>query len=97
LLRRLDPNLKKLIREDAKRRDISMQEVIREILCEYFELDCISMGGPARARQRSTQTILIKMQPYLFEYLKADALVTGKSMRETVLDALGAHYNGRRK
>jgi predicted HicB family RNase H-like nuclease len=91
LIRGLSPSLRAALEADSTEQPI--QETVRSILCEHYDLDCSPISGNVRedARRRSL-TILVKMQPELFSALKQDAEETGESMQKLVHEALESRY-----
>ena len=95
LLRSMEPGLRKRLEKDAKRSKQPLIEVVRSILCEHYDLECTPITGDRTPWQRQwegSSTILLKLQPELFEAIKRDSEESGESMRVCVLGALEAHY-----
>ncbi len=96
LVRNLNPRLLKQIRRDAREEGISIAEVMRQILCEYYELEC----SPERTRTRAptdlrlptSTTIRLRMQPELWQTIRARSVASGIHMSVLVRQALEAHY-----
>lgn len=100
LLRNMDQTLRDRLEEDADEIGESLQEMIRRVLCEHYELDCSEIKGtPRESTRRDAATVLIRMQTELFQAVKVDSEETGESMRTLVLDALEARYvtDGRKR
>jgi len=91
LVRDLDPYLFKQIRAEADSQDRSLADIMREILCAHYELDCPPSGKTSRL-EFGARTQLLKMHPALFDALKRDSRETGESMQSIVHEALRAHY-----
>jgi hypothetical protein len=71
----------------------SMAEVIRGILCEYYSLDC----EPVIARNKflkinGTETMVLRLQPELWEEIKRDAKRRRVPHRSVIIEALEMHY-----
>lgn len=99
LLRDMGSELRERVEADAEERDTSLAEVVRSILCERYGLECQPIEGwGARAHLRGeTTTILLRLQPELFNRLKGHSrrfTRNKRSMRSLVIEALEAHYNG---
>lgn len=94
LVRRMSDQLREALEAESKARDISLQDVMREILCAHYELDCEPVGPGVRkeAEWNGSPTVLLKMQPLLFSAIKKDAADSGESMRSLVLGALESRY-----
>ena len=92
----MSPELRKQLELDAQDERLSLQEIVRSILCAHYDLDCTPKSGTQRADQwNGAATVLLKnMQPELFSAIKEDAAETGKSMRSLILEALESHYQG---
>lgn len=91
VVRDLDPKLLKLIRKDAKRERTPVAEVMRQILCEHYSLDCIPTRYSPR-QEFAARTKVLRMQPELWQAVKDDSAQTGTSMQALVQEALMAHY-----
>jgi len=91
LVRDLDPRLLSKIRADADAQDRSLSDIMREILCAHYELDCPPSGKTSRL-EHGARTQLLKMHPALFEALKRDSQETQIPMQRLVHEALEAHY-----
>jgi hypothetical protein len=91
LVRDLDPYLLKQIRSEADAQDRSLSDIMREILCAHYSLDCPPSGKTSRL-EFGARTQLLKMHPALFEALKRDSQETGTPMQRLVHEALSAHY-----
>ena len=73
----------------------SMAEVIRGILCEHYGLDCEPVVARNKfLRVNGTDTMVLRLQPELWEKIKADALTARTTHRAVILEALEAHYDG---
>jgi predicted HicB family RNase H-like nuclease len=91
LVRDLDADLLRLMRIEARHKRLSLAEHMRQILCSHFELDC----KPSRARPRrktGATTILLALQPELWQAVKDESAHLGVSMQTIVREALEAPY-----
>jgi hypothetical protein len=91
LVRDLDPRLLSKIRADADAQDRSLSDIMREILCAHYELDCPPSGKTSRL-EYGARTQLLKMHPDLFQALKQDSQETQIPMQRLVHEALESHY-----
>ena len=95
LLRDIDPEIRKAIEADAELDGSSMIEVVRGILCSHYQLDCEPVENSVRQEKiTGTDTMVLRLQPTLWEAIKADAGTTYGATRKTITDILAAHYNG---
>lgn len=93
LLRSTGPELQKALRVEAQDKQLPLAEVIRSALCEHYELECRPIKGVIRRDAwENVDTILLRLQPELFQAVKSDAAKTGESMRALILQALEARY-----
>lgn len=91
LVRDLDRGVLKLMRKEARAERVPLAEHLRSILCAHFSLDCI----PSRARPRESKgatTIVLRMQPELWQAVKDASESSGNSMQTIVREALEAPY-----
>lgn len=89
----MSPHLRVALEADAIEAGKPIQNIMRGILCEHYDLDCSPIYGNIRKDAwKSAATMRLKMQPELFQALKEDAAETGESMRSLVMEALEAHY-----
>ena len=91
LVRDLDPRLLSKIRADADAQDRSLSDIMREILCAHYELDCPPSGKTSRL-EHGARTQILRMHPDLKLALELDSDVTGVSQQRLVHEALEAHY-----
>ena len=93
LLKNIPLQIRQGIERDAG--DDSMAEVIRGILCEHYALDCEPVVARNKfLRVNGTDTMVLRLQPELWEKIKADALTARTTHRAVILEALEAHYDG---
>ena len=94
LVRDLDARTLKLIRKDALRRKLPVQDWMRTILCLHYELDCekTKRFSAKRAQSGHARTFLLRLQPALWQAVKDDAEETGRSMQVIVRDILETPY-----
>lgn len=90
LLREIPEELLVLIRDDALEGERSLSDLMRSILCSHYELDCPPSGSASK--YGGSNTLLLRLQPELFDTIKADAAALGTPMRALILDILEAHY-----
>jgi len=76
----------------------SMAEVVRGILCEHYGLDCRKVVARNRfIAVNGTETMLLRLQPELWEEIKKEAKRRGTKkrpfpIRSVIIEALEAHY-----
>lgn len=95
LVRDLDRECLKMMWRDAAKRRVPLAEHLRSILCHHFELEC----RPSRARGRKATgatTIVMRMQPELWQAVKDESEHLGVSMQTVVREALEAPYRKRK-
>lgn len=94
LLKRIPPELRRSISDDARALDVSVQDVIRGILCKRFSLRCPPESNRYDAeRDSGTSTqLLLRLQPKLRRSIVRATDEAGQSMRELILETLEAHY-----
>jgi len=98
LLRDIPDEIRAAIEADAETEERSMAEIIREILCGHYELNCdpVEAFGPA-PKLPGTNTMVLRVQPEVFSAVKADAARMESqygAMRKVIFSILKAHYNG---
>jgi hypothetical protein len=104
LLKRVPEDLRISLSDEAKARDYSLADLIREILCSHYGLECERRRNPKRTipigygehgnRDILSPTLLLKLQPELWEKIKADE--SAPTRREVMLGILEAHYEEKR-
>jgi hypothetical protein len=101
LLRDIPETTRAAIEVDAELDGVSMIEVIRRVLCAHYELECEPVGGRPGKREDGTGTMLLRLQPEVWEALKAEAGLADTAygsprgaMDKIIHSALAAHYNG---
>ena len=93
LIRGMSPALRDALEADAQAAGLPLQETVRRILCDHYDLDCSPINGMLRKDAwEGSPTILVKMQPELFSAIKQDAAETGESMQSLVHQALEGRY-----
>jgi hypothetical protein len=94
LVRDLDARTLKLIRKDALRRKLPVQDWMRTILCRHYELDCekTKRFSAKRAQAGHSRTFLLRLQPALWQAVKDEAEDTGRSMQVIVREILQTPY-----
>ena len=96
LLRDIEPEIRKAIEADAELDGASMIEVVRGILCDHYSLDCEPVETSARQEKiTGTDTMVLRLQPALWEAIKADAGPTYGATRKTITAILADHYTVR--
>lgn len=93
LLKRVPEGLKADIAYEAASSSTSHANVVRDILCTHYGLDC----PPHRAYLQpdwkpEANTIFMRLQPELFGAIKAEAASRNAHQRDVILDVLKAHY-----
>ena len=98
LVRNLDARALKLIRKDAYRRKLSVQDWMRTILCNHYELDCekAKKFSAKRAKSGHNPTFILNMQPALWQAVREDASERGISMQLVVREILETPYRKER-
>ena len=91
LVRNLEPRVLQAIIEDTQDPPRSLSDVMRQVLCDHYSLDCPPTGAGTRL-EFGARTQLLKMHPELWRAIKADSEETGQSMQALVHEALSAHY-----
>lgn len=76
-----------------------MIELIRRVLCAHYGMDCKPISGRPGRREEGTGTMLLRLQPEVWEALKAEAgsAPTTYGFPHGAIDriihgALAAHY-----
>ncbi len=97
LLRDIEPEIRKAIEADAELDGASMIEVVRGILCSHYSLDCEPVETSVRSPEKitGTDTMVLRLQPALWEAIKADAGPGYGETRKAIMFALHFHYNGK--
>jgi predicted HicB family RNase H-like nuclease len=91
IVRNLDPQLLRRLRTDARAEKRSLQDFIRHVLCEHYDLDCPSIGATPRL-ELGARTKRVLLNREVWEALKADSEETGESMQQLVHQALAQRY-----
>ena len=97
LLRDIPDHLRAQIEEDADLDGRAMIEIIRDILCGHYDLDCPPVDSRPPAPEEGTTTMVLRLQPELWEAIKADAgrdEMTYGATKRVVLGILENHYAG---
>ena len=101
LLRDIPEETRAALEEDAEETGQPMIELIREILCSRYELDCDPVGGRPQKPTKGTGTMLLRLQPEVWEALKEEAGTSNTAygsprgaMDKIIHSALADHYNG---
>ena len=94
LVRNLDKRTLTLIRKDALRRKLPVQDWVRTILCRHYSLDCETTKrfSAKRAQSGHSTTFLLRLQPALWQAVKDDAAESGRSMQIVVREILEHPY-----
>ena len=91
LLKNIPPEIRSQIEHEAGLG--AMSEVIRRILCAHYSLDCDPVQTRNRfARINGTDTMILRLQPELFQEIRRDAGKRGESTRTVIIQALERHY-----
>ena len=91
LLKNIPPELRAEIEREAGPDTLS--DTIRAILCAHYSLDCDPVQTRNRfARINGTDTMILRLQPELFEAIRWDADERGESVRTVIIQALERHY-----
>lgn len=93
LLRNMNRKLRHRLEADAKKANESLAETVRGILCEHYLIDCSEIEGAIRRDVwNASLTVLLKLQPELFQAIKDDSAESEESMRSLIIGALETHY-----
>lgn len=103
LLRDIPPEVRAGIEDDADRDGSSLIEVVRGILCSYYELNCEPVESIARQEiRRGFHEMLLRLQPDLDLAIETDIetrLATDQLERrygakdKIIHEILAAHYS----
>lgn len=93
LLKRVPEGLKADIAYEAAAHATSHANVVRDILCAHYGMDC----PPRRAYleppwKPERDTIFMRLQPPLFQAIKEEAASRNTPQRDVILSILKAHY-----
>jgi hypothetical protein len=91
LLRNIDRRILRKLRKDAEADGRSLSDFIRSILCEHYSLDCPPSEAPSKL-EFGARTQLLRLQPGLFQAIKAEAADSPRSMRLIIMDILELRY-----
>ena len=91
LVRNLEPELLKRLRSEARSEEVSLQSLMRRILCDHYALDCPPLGKTTRI-EHGSRTQRLRLHPEVWQALKDDSEETGESMQLLVHQALAARY-----
>ncbi len=103
LLRDIPEETRTALEADALTEEKSLAECIREALCSHYELDCepVEAIGRPPAPKKGVTTMVLRLQPALWEAIKADAgwADTHYGSPRGAIDRiihgiLSSHYNG---
>ena len=101
LLNGIPPEVRQAIEEDALAEEISLAEVMRQILCAHYELSCepVETFSKPPPPNQGTATMVLRVHPDLFSAIKQDAGKAGTSygtayggMRKRIIEILSEHY-----
>jgi hypothetical protein len=93
-VRGLDTRTLKLIRRDAYRRKLPVQDWVRNILCRHYDFDCPKTGRFSDKRSKSghSTTFLVRLYPDLHQALKDESKASGISMNSLAKSILETPY-----
>ena len=88
------------IEQDADENGESLSEVIRQILCAHYDLECEPVERFSnQTRIDGTRNFHLRVHPDLFHAIKMDAGLAGTSygtayggMRKRIIEILSEHY-----
>lgn len=101
LLNGIPPEVRAAIEEDALEAEISLAEVMRQILCAHYDLQCepVETFSKPPPPNQGTATMVLRVHPDLFSAIKKDAGQAGTSygtayggMRKRIIEILSQHY-----
>ncbi len=90
----LTPHLRNSLVDDAHNTGRSMNEVMRQALCEHYGLECeeVSRGKKKFDATATVENIMLRVEDELFERVRREAAWTARSMRQVIVDVLESHY-----
>lgn len=91
LLNRIPLPLRERMSAEAEENQMSVADVVRSALCEYYGLECDLRSSTYFPRGLSSSMVL-RLQPEIFQALADQSARSGHSIRRIVLDVLHAHY-----
>lgn len=98
LLRDIPEATRTALEEDAEREERSLIEIIREILCSHYGLDCEPVTAAGRSKfTDGTNTMLLRLQPELWEAIRRDIAaedILYGAPHKIIHGILSAYYNG---
>lgn len=94
LVRGMSASLRLALEIDSSEQDEPIQEIMRQILCEHYDLDCPQLNHSAKREDawEGSTTVLLKMTKDLYSALREDSEESGESMQALCHQALEAHY-----
>lgn len=93
LLKRIPPELRDSLQASAQDADLSVADVIRDILCQHYRQDCppISRAYPGTLKP-GTDQMLLRLQPELWRAIRDDQKISERPFRSLIIEALEKRY-----
>src|SRR5512145_2816786 len=93
LLKGVRPELRDSLSATARDRDLSVADVMRELLCQHYQLDCppISRAYPGTLKP-GTSTMILRLQPELWRAIQNHQKISERPYRELIIEALEKRY-----
>jgi predicted HicB family RNase H-like nuclease len=87
LLDHIPDDVREALVAEAERRDLSLDDTIRQILCEHYGLECEPRASKFREPSTPFTKKFVRLQPELFAAIVADV----RTRRSIILDILTEH------
>lgn len=92
LLKQIPPQERRLLSAEAAAQNVSVNDIIRFILCARYNLNCPRESYRYDPdRDQGATNLLLRLQPKLAKALDREA-AGGESKRAIILDAITTHY-----
>ncbi len=87
---RLPPHLRNQLVDDAYNTGRSLNEVMRQALCEHYDMECpdITRGKKDVDASATVENFSLRVSEELFNEVRVEAQETGRSMGGIIIDAL---------
>lgn len=92
LLKSIPEKTRSRLTDEARDRDVSVSDVIRQTLCARYGLHCPQASYHYDSRDAGSRTMLLRLQPKLRKALDAEAEEAGVPLRMLILDTLAEQY-----
>lgn len=95
LLRGIPPQTRALLTAEARVRDVSLSDVIRQALCRRYGFECPPEStGYLPGRDSGNTVILLRLQPELYKEIKRETKNRYGAVRTLILQTLDQHLKG---